>query len=328
MCIRDSTKGIYFPLDKEWKGSGGIVGWGRAGLDSTVTYAKLTNYRINTETSEYTADTASLYFGGMFTKALPGQLQDRLITNNEPSKSDYPQFRTYDKTLTVKDILINVDYKGGFFLKGGQIIGSGDDSTLAEMSFKDPKGKPAVLDKSKTFLIEPANSIYSKDAEIIIPVAKTDSIYHHDVSIRYDGIMSTMNITRQDEGFSSLMFYSSYHKVDAKVDNLNWALSDTIINLKNIEGAGNKMSWFESQDLFSIKLFDRVRGVSTYQPLVKIKRYSETYKTRVIPTLALAKDLNPTLTVDGVQSLLLQLVEEGFIYYDKENELVLSLIHI
>ena len=320
--VLNDTKGIYFPLDKEWKGSGGIVGWGRAGLDSTVTYAKLTNYRINTETSEYTADTASLYFGGMFTKALPGQLQDRLITNNEPSKSDYPQFRTYDKTLTVKDILINVDYKGGFFLKGGQIIGSGDDSTLAEMSFKDPKGKPAVLAKSKTFLIEPANSIYSKDAEIIIRVAKTDSIYHHDVSIRYDGIMSTMNITRQDEGFSSLMFYSSYHKVDAKVDNLNWALSDTIINLKNIEGAGNKMSWFESQDLFSIKLFDRVRGVSTYQPLVKIKRYSETYKTRVIPTLALAKDLNPTLTVDGVQSLLLQLVEEGFIYYDKENELV------
>ncbi len=129
--VLNDTKGIYFPLDKEWKGSGGIVGWGRAGLDSTVTYAKLTNYRINTETSEYTADTASLYFGGMFTKALPGQLQDRLITNNEPSKSDYPQFRTYDKTLTVKDILINVDYKGGFFLKGGQIIGSGDDSTLS-----------------------------------------------------------------------------------------------------------------------------------------------------------------------------------------------------
>lgn len=318
----NETAGVYYPLSKEWVGKNGTVGWARAGLDSTVTYAKLTNYRINTESNEYKADTATLYFGGLFSKPLPGTLQDRLTTNNETNKSDYPQFKTYDKTLTVKDILVNVDYKGGFFLKGSQIIGSGDDTTLAEMKFKDPKGKQAVIATSKTFLVEPKMSIYSKDAQVVIRVGKSDSIYHHDVSLRYDGVLGTMNITRQDEGFSSLMWYSSYHKVDMKVDNMAWNLSDTLLNLKNIEGAGNKMSWFESQDLFSVKLFDRVRGVSTYQPLVKIKRFCETYKTREIPTLALAKELNPSLTVDGVQTVLLQLVEEGFIFYDKEKEMI------
>jgi len=318
----NETQGIYLPLEKEWRGKNGTVGWARAGLDSTVTYGKLKNYVINTESNEYTADSSTLFFGGMFSKPLLGILQDRLVTNNTPEKSDYPQFRSYDKTLIVKDILVNVDYKGGFFLKGSQIIGSGDDSLPAEMSFKNFEGKKAVLSRSKTFLIEPAMSIYSKDAEVIIRVAKDDSIYHHDVSLRYDGVLATMNITRQDEGFSSLMFYSSYHKMDVKVDNMNWALGDTLIEFKNIQGAGNKVSWFESQDLFSTKLFDRVRGVSTYQPLVKIKRYCEMYKTREIPTLALAKELNPTLTVDGVQSLLLQLVEEGFIFYDKEREIV------
>lgn len=318
----NETQGIYYPLEKEWRGKNGTVGWARAGLDSTVTYGRLSNYVINTESNEYTADSSTLYFGGMFSKPLLGVLQDRLVTNNEPSKSDYPQFRTYDKTLTVKDILVNVDYKGGFFLKGSQIIGRGDDSLPAQMSFKDPLGQKSVFARSQTFLIEPGMSIYSKDAEVIIHVGKEDSIYHHDVSLRYDGVIGTMNITRQAEGFSSLMFYSSYHKMDVKVDNMNWNLSDTLIEFKNIQGAGNKVSWFESQDLFSTKLFDRVRGVSTYQPLVKIKRYCEMYKTREIPTLALAKELNPTLTVDGVQSLLLQLVEEGFIFYDKENEMV------
>jgi hypothetical protein len=318
----NGTQGVYYPLEKEWKGKTGIVGWARAGLDSTVTYGNLKNYKVNTESNEYTADSATLFFGGMFSKPLLGALTDRLITNNEPTKSDYPQFRTYDKTLAVKDILVNVDYKGGFFLKGSQIIGSGTDSIPAEMTFKNAEGKKSVIAKSKTFLIEPAMSIYSKDAEIIVKVGKDDSIYHHDVSLRYDGIMSSINITRQDEGFSSLMFYSSYHKIDVKVDNMNWSLNDTLIKFKNIEGAGQKMSWFESQDLFSAKLFDQVRGVSTYQPLVKIKRYCEMYKTTEIPTLALAKELNPTLTVDGVQSLLLQLVEEGFIFYDKEKEMV------
>ncbi|MFZ1632555.1 MAG: hypothetical protein WAT43_01680, partial [Chitinophagales bacterium] len=284
----NGTQGVYYPLEKEWKGKSGTVGWGRAGLDSTVTYGKLKNYKVNTESNEYSADSATLYFGGMFSKPLVGLLTDRLITNNEPQKSDYPQFRTYDNNLVVKDILTNVDYKGGFFLKGSQIIGSGSDSIPAEMSFRNPEGKKAVLARSKTFLVEPGMSIYSKDAEVIIRVAKEDSIYHHDVSLRYDGILSSINITRQDEGFSSLMFYSSYHKIDVKVDNMNWSLEDTIIKFKNIEGAGQKMSWFESQDLFSAKLFDRVRGVSTYQPLVKIKRYCEMYKTREIPTLALA----------------------------------------
>ena len=318
----NGTKGVYYPLEKEWVGKSGSVTWTRAGLDSTTTYGKLNNYKVNTESNEYVADTATLYFGGMFSKPLVGKLTDRLITNNEPVKSDYPQFQTYDKTLVVKDILVNVDYKGGFLLKGGQIIGSGDDSIPAEMTFKNFEAKKAVIAKSKTFLVEPAMSIYSKDAEVIIKVGKDDSIYHHDVSLRYDGVMGSMTITRQDDGFSSLMFYSSYHKIDVKVDNLSWALSDTIIKFKNIEGAGQKMSWFESQDLFSAKLFERVRGVATYQPLVKIKRYCEMYKTREIPTLALAKELNPTLTIDGVQSLLLQLVEEGFIFYDKQKEMV------
>ncbi|MEZ5015102.1 MAG: hypothetical protein R2794_12500 [Chitinophagales bacterium] len=321
MFIR-GTQGVYFPLEKEWKGTGGTINWSRAGLDSTTVYATVTDYTINTESNDYTAENAQLYFGGMFNKPLKGQLYDKLLTNNEPSKSDYPQFRTYEKTLTVKDILTNVDYKGGFFLKGSQIIGSGDDSTLAVMSFKDPHGKPAVEARSQTFLIEPGYSIYSRDAEAVINIGKEDSIYHHDVSLRYDGVLGTMNLTRQDEGFSSLMFYSSYHKVDAKVDNINWALGDTLIKMKNITGAGNKLSWFESQDLFSEKLFERVRGVSSYQPLVKIRRYCDLYNTREIPTLALARELNPTLTVDGVQSLLLQLVQEGFVYYDKDHEMV------
>lgn len=317
-----ATNGVYYPLEKEWKGKNGYVTWSRAGLDSSIAYSKLRNYIVNTESNEYIADSATLYFGGLFGKPLIGQLKDRLTTNNEVDKSDYPQFRSYDHELEVKDILTNVDYKGGFLLKGRQIIGSGSDSIPAVMSFRDPKGKQALVAKSQIFLVEPETSIYSTDAEVMIRVAKTDSIYHHDVSIRYDGMLGSVNITRQGEGFSSLMYYSSYHKIDAKVDNLSWTLGDTIIKMKNITGAGNKMSWYESQDLFSAKLFDRVRGVSTYQPLVKIKRYCETYKTRVIPTLALAKELNPSLTVDGVQSLLLQLVEEGFIYYDKENELV------
>ena len=316
------TVGIYYPMEKEWKGKNGYVTWARTGLDSSIAYAKLKNYVINTESSEYNADSATLNFGGLFGKPLIGRLTDKLITNNEPEKSAYPQFKSYDVNLQVKDIVTNVDYKGGFLLKGRQIIGSGNDSIPAEMRFREPNGKLALITRSQTFLIEPETSIYSKDAEAIIRVGKEDSIYHHDVSVRYDAIMGTLNIVRQGEGFSSLMYYSSYHKIDAKVDNLNWTLGDTIINMKNIQGAGNKMSWFESQDLFSVKLFDRVRGVASYQPLVKIKRYCETYKTRVIPTLALARELNPSLTVDGVQSLLLQLVEEGFIYYDKENELV------
>lgn len=318
----NETSGVYYPLDQKWVGTGGTMHWGRAGLDSTTTYAKFNHYVINTNDNEYRADTVQFYYGSLFSKPLNGYVVDRLITNNVTSKSDYPQFHSYNDNLAVKDILKNVDYKGGFFLKGNQIIGSGTDSVPAVMLFKDVNGKPSVQARSKNFLITPEVSVYSRDCEAIIFVGKKDSIYHHDVSIGYNSLENKMNITRQEEGFSSLMFYSSYHKIDAKVDNLSWILGDTVIKMKNLEGAGTKLSWFESQDLYNRVLFDRIRGVATYQPLVKIKRYCETYKTRVIPSLALAKELNPSLTVDGIQSLMLTLVEEGFIFYDKENELI------
>lgn len=317
-----NTAGVYYPLDQKWIGQGGTVNWSRAGLDSTTIYATLRHYAIDMARNEYVADSVLFYYAGLFQKPLLGQLTDRLVTNNEPDKSDVPQFLSYTQTLTIPDIIKNVDYKGGFLLKGSRIIGSGTDSIPAIMTFRDPYNKPAVQAKSQSFLIKPELSIYSDDAQAKVFVGKDDSIYHHDVTVNYNALTNTISLTRQKEGFSSLMFYSSYHKIDAKVDQINWTLGDTTLLLKNISGAGSKMGYFESQDLYSDNLYNSIQGISSYQPLVKIKRYCERNQTREIPSAVLARELVPTLTVDGIQSLLLGLVKEGFIFYDKPHEMV------
>lgn len=314
------TSGTYFPTEEKWTGKKGRVNWIRAGLDSNNVYAELPAYTIFLSKNEYKIDSVTFYFIGQLPKPLKGTFVDKLLLNYNPDKIEYPQFRSYDASIKVPDIIDKVDYYGSFFLRGSNIAGAGQDSSLARLEFRDENNRVVMTATANSFLIKP-EAIYSQHAAISLKINK-DSIYHPDAALNYQADNRGVLITRGEIGASGSAFYSSYHKMDADVDQIAWIMSDTTMIMRNLLGAGQKRSYFESQDLYSTELYNSIQGISSANPIILFKRYSEAAGTREIPASTLAKEINSTLSVDGIRTLLYEMMKEGFLYFDPETQMV------
>lgn len=315
------TSGTYAPTEQLWTGSKGSANWMRAGLDSNNVYATFPkSYKFDMSRGDYKVDSVTFNYIGQLAKPLLGTFTDKLLLNYNPERIDYPQFKSYDASVKIKDIIDKVDYFGSFFMKGPNVAGAGQDSSLARLDFRNINDIVVMSARSKSFLIKP-DAIFSQHAEIILRINK-DSIYHPDANLNFDAVHRGVTITRGEIGASGSAYYSSYHKMDADVDQIAWLIDDTIMAMRNILGAGQKRSYFESEGLFSTELYNSIQGVSSANPIVLFKRYSEKTGLREIPASQLAKEISPTLTVDGIRTLLYDMMKEGFLYFDPETQMV------
>ena len=314
------SKGTYYPLENRFIGQGGRVNWMKADLDSNNVYANLQNVNINLEKSEYTIDSVTFYFIGYLDKPLLGTFTDKLLANIDPDNRDYPQFRSFDNSISIKDIIDYVDYYGSFFIKGKNIVGSGDGTSLATLKFRDDLERVVMTTRSKSYLIKP-EAIFSQEASVAIYTGK-DSIFHPNVNLNYQAPKRTITLTRGKIGAAGSDYYSSYHRIDANVEQVVWGINDTSLVMRNLAGAGEKRSYFESEDLFSRELYSAIQGIAPANPLVMIKRYCDRNDVLEVQASVLAREINPSLSVDGIRSLLYDLMLEGFIFYDPETQIV------
>ncbi|MFN3939522.1 MAG: hypothetical protein ACK4IY_02975, partial [Chitinophagales bacterium] len=266
------TKGTYFPLENKWVGYGGRVNWMKAQLDSNNVYGLLKNYSFDMEKAEVRIDSVTMHYIGYLPKPLSGVYTEKLIVNPNPDKMDYPQFKSYDNEIKIENIIEKVDYYGSFFLKGNKVIGAGEDTTAARLVFRDNLGRKVMTARSKSFLIKPED-IFSQHAAVTLHTGQ-DSIFHPDVNLNYKSNNQTVTLTRGEIGASGSAYYSSFHKIDADIDQIIWALNDTTLVMRNLSGGGEKRAYFESQDLFSQELYQSIQAVSPANPLVTIKRYT------------------------------------------------------
>lgn len=315
-----NTSGYYYPLDNTFVGQGGRVNWMKAQLDSNNVYGDLGAYSINFEKADLRIDSITFYYIGYLNKPLKGIYTDKMFVNPDPDKIDYPQFKSYDNEIKIENIIDKVDYYGNFFLKGNKVIGASEDSSYARLEFRDNLNRKVMTARSKSFLIKP-DDIFSQHASVTLHIGQ-DSIYHPDVNLNYKANNQTTTLTRGEIGAAGAAYYSSFHKIDADIDQLVWALNDTTLVLRNLSGGGEKRSYFESQDLFSQNLYQSIQAVSPANPLVLIKRYSERAGTRLLSASSIAKEINPSLTVDGIRTLLYEMMKSGFIFYDPATNMV------
>lgn len=314
------TKGTYYPLENKWVGNGGRVNWMKAQLDSNNVYGSLKQYSFDMEKAEVRIDSVTMNYIGYLPKPLLGVYIEKLIVNPNPDKIDYPQFKSYESEIKIENIIDKVDYYGSFYLKGNKVVGAGEDTSAARLVFRDNLGRKVMTAKSKSFLIKPED-IFSQHAAVTLHTGQ-DSIFHPDVNLNYKANNQTVTLTRGDIGASGSAYYSSFHKIDADIDQVVWALNDTTLVMRNLSGGGEKRSYFESQDLFSQELYQSIQAVSPANPLVTIKRYTEKAGTRNVTASAIAREINPSLTVDGIRTLLYELMKNGFIFYDPETNMV------
>ncbi|MDX2002794.1 MAG: hypothetical protein SFW35_10205 [Chitinophagales bacterium] len=314
-----NTKGTFYPLDNKWVGQGGTVNWSKAGLKPEEVYAQIKNYTIDVTKSEYRIDSVQFHHAQLFKEPLLGTYTDKLAPRN--TASNFPLFVSFRKDIKINDLGPNVKYEGGFALAGNEIMGTGDSTGKASLSFYQDNGKKVVQSWSKSIIIKKGVELSALDAETSLYMGQ-DSIYHPGMTLRYRMEKKELTLLTGQDGIAASPFYDSYHKQEIKADMIVWNLNDPEISIKMIGSTGKEPVTFTSTNYFSKGELEKWRSVTDYNPVTVMKMYADKYNTREIDAESLAKAMNPNYTENTIKRLLFMLVSEGYIFYDEDRHLV------
>ncbi len=321
--IIHDTKGIYYPEDQNWEGEYGKITWRRAGLDPNETYCEFKKYKINCNESDFKIDTVDFHYDAFLKgRVLQGAFEDKLISNNSPENSSYPRFESFDNDITLNKIIESLHYKGGFTLHGSKTIGSGGLGKDAIIEVYTKSGKLAVKSVSKIFIIDEQKGIFSTTAATTIYIEQ-DSITHPGVTFKFDIENRLLTLRRGNTSIGKSSFYNSYHEMEMYPEVILWYIDQPIMEFEMTTGAGMTDAVFQSSDYFDPIEFDKYQNIADYNPISVIRKYSVDNNAKIIFADELAKKMNPRFSVENIRGLLYKLVEDGFIDYDQEKELVI-----
>lgn len=317
----ENTSGIYYPVDNKWIGLNGQITWENYGFSPEEVRAGFKDYQIDLSKNEFAVDSVTFHYKNLFSKPVLGRLEHKLLLKRTMNSDHYPRFVSYENTLEVKNILPNVDYVGGFEMQGPNIMGAGTGGSKASLLFYPKQGKDTLaIARSKTFIIG-TKEVASRDAEIILKYEK-DSIYHPGLNMNFRNNDRILTLTKGEHGLAKSNFFDSYHQLEYDIERLVWKIDEPEINMSMLVGGDLTPAYFESANLFEKRKFEKYQAVTPYNAIGAVRRAAEFYNSRYISAHAVAREFHANLTVDQVRGTLYTMVEEGFIYYDQEKEMV------
>jgi hypothetical protein len=312
------TSGVCNPLKSMWEGNGGRVLWTRADLAESDVYAELTTYNTKLKSNRYVCDSVKFYDRRRFDFALYGRLSEKIMTSKS-ARITYPNFVSFRNDLTIKEVFHNVDYQGGYSLKGNVVVGVGTKDQKAYFIFKR-KGQRFVWAGAESFNIN-KDRIQSPSVSVIIYL-EDDSIYHPSLSMTYIDSKRQLSIYRDEEGISKAPFYDSYHQIDMFVESMEWNLDEDFIDLKSVSQRGSvSEATFESLSLFTQARYDRLQGIDRINPVKAVYDFVQKsgYSDFSVQEFGQYIGMSKTVTM----SLLMDLAAKGFLIYDLNEDYVI-----
>ena len=310
-----STQGIYYPLTKKWIGTGGKVTWTRSKYPEDEIFARLQKYRININDNNYKAD--SVYFTNKdyFTKPSLGHLSDWLVKDYRPDNIQYPEFQSYDQWFKIKNLFKNVDYEGGFTMRGSKLIGTGGRTKLATIIIN--RNDKEFLRVEGNILIFQRQIINSEKARIRFRF-DNDSIFHTGLNFNYNDQNKTVVITPTDKLLTQSPFNSSYHKLSISSNQLSWKITGDKILFGAATGTALSRATFDSENYFNEEKFDRMMGPDEKHPLLALANYARKVKSKYF----LAEDMASYLrkSIEEVRVEMMKIAMQGYIYYDYNTD--------
>ncbi|MEZ5044854.1 MAG: hypothetical protein R2828_33460 [Saprospiraceae bacterium] len=317
------TAGDFFPTEGIWKGKGGKATWEKAGLDAKVN-VDLGNYELEVKKSLYKVDTAYLYYPLFFgEEGIMGSFSDKLVPRSDVTSATYPRFESYEARLQVDNLGQGVEYIGGIRLQGTTLYGFGSKEERARITLLDNEDKVIFKGDSELFTIRREERIVGERVEAILYFGN-DSLYHPSVNLRFEIPTKEIQLSRGQRGSDRNPFFDSLHEVNIDAETINAYIGkDSIVIGKPAVSISSKEDvYFESFGYFNLRDFERFQNIATSNPIAIIKATAENEGTNFIDANLLAKRINASFTVDNIQSLLYNLVGEGFINYDSDKQLV------
>ncbi|MBX7094462.1 MAG: hypothetical protein K1X56_07070 [Flavobacteriales bacterium] len=314
--VLKGTSGTLSILKEKFDGKGGIITWERAGLAADQTYAELKRFDISLKSVGYDADSV-IFHTPYFKSPLSGRLIERIVSVPKASLAVYPQFQSYSKRLFIKNIFPNIDYEGGFMMHGASLKAFGTADELAKINiYRNNKIFMRAL--STSFTIKP-ESIDAEFAANIIYIEK-DSISHPGLRFKYQKSENKVTLSRDKSGLAQSPFFNTYHNLEMKFEALYWKLEDPVMEFGPLFGSSEKGATFESNNFYSERIYQELRGMDAVHPMTPIEQLSIRKDTTVLPLDEVASFMGrPT---DQVISIIGKLNEGGFVSYDPDRQLV------
>ena len=311
----ENIQGIYYPSWGKFLGKGGKLSWKRTGVGNDV-YADLIRVNLDCKTGGYVSDSATFSGKQYFDVPQKGRVTDKIVTENgDPT---YPRFDSYSKRLVVKNIYPDVDYDGGFSMRGNKFVGSGNSQNPAKLIFKRNNNK--FLEIAARSFAMTKEKINAKPAYVKFFLEK-DSIIHPGLSFVYQVDKKTITLLRTDDGLEKSPFFNTYHKIDMYFEQMVWKTDEPKIEFNFLPNNTQGEAFFESQDFFTKARIDAIKGSEQISPIQKMNDFFVSNDS--LPTFSVvdfAKYIK-YLAVD-LRPIIFKMAIFGLIYYDPETDLI------
>jgi len=308
----EGISGTFYPSTGRFIGKGGKETWERTGLDANV-YVELKKISVDCKAGGYSCDSVLFYHPGYFDKPQLGKITDKVISENKTET--YPRFDTYTKRILVKNVLKDVDYEGGFSMRGAKFVGSGDAKNPAKILFRR-NGQVFLQLASRNFAMS-SDKITAENAAVKFFIDK-DTIIHPGLSFKYFADTRRVLLIRTDDGMQKAPYYDSYHKIDMYFEELEWKIDSAKIDMGFIANNFQGQAYFESQDFFTADRYEKLSS-GDINPIAKINEYYEKNgKSRVFTAKDLAVHMK-WLAVD-LRPVLFKVAQYGLIDFNTETD--------
>lgn len=321
-----NTTGVFYPLEGEWRGENGFVDWRKAGYSFSEVYAELSEYYIALKKPSFSADSVRFFNLMVFDdKPILGSLENKLIEKNKKDlKVSYPKFDSYDKKITLSDLIDDVDFEGGYSLYGNRFVSKGGDGQLVSLIFYRD-GQPFIRTSSERIAVT-GNRVMASNTSVKV-ILINDSIIHSGVNLIYNIDERRLDLISDDNGISSAPYINTYHNLNMRIQKFSWNIDNDEIIFGTLPTNTSQPAFFESNSYYTERYFDKLLGIDKQHPLVRINEFNKNYG---IDNVFLIEDFIKLSNYSYDQDIrfLMNLAKQGFITYNSTLGTVIVLDNV
>ena len=303
------TTGKYYSISNKWKGNGGQLNWEIHAKSKDSVYAEINSYMIDCRKSQLIADSSIFYNKSLFSQPILGQVVNKLSKGKEAER--YPKFISYSKNVELKEILPNIDYRGGYKLQGSEFVADGGKYADAKIVFKKA-GKDIFIANARRFSIGD-DRIVAQAAGVKI-FFDNDSIFHANLQFTYIDSERKLRLYRKVNGLSGAPMLNTYHNLTMDFELLEWKIDSDIITFGSLPTSAQSSVEFESVDRYLQSKYESIQGIDAIHPLFLVRSYVTTNQEEEFYVKDFARFAQFPLV--QIQHYLIRLANDGFIFYD------------
>ncbi|HKK59579.1 MAG TPA: hypothetical protein VJ937_08885, partial [Salinivirga sp.] len=332
-AVRDSiqifnTSGVYDPIERIWYGQTGQTYWERAGYNRDSVFALYENFRIDLRLSKFEVDSAKFYNYYFYEKPLSGKLSDKVTEIPDASRAAFPEFESYESNFLIEGIFKDINYTGGFIMRGAQLYGSGNENKDARVDiFRDVEyiengdtliKRMLFMKALSDFFVFTDKYILSRNAKVVM-ILNQDSLYHPGLQFTYLEKDKEVTLLRDDNtpNMSRSPYYDSYHMFEIDAPVVKWKVGSQSVNFTSLQNSAINNAAFLSYNLFNREYYDVFQGHDFTHPFFRIRRYLNNKESRNFTAKEIARIIQQP--EHEARKFLLHMTYLGFADYDNTS---------